>query len=90
MSTRKHTEETKRKISETKRRTSPRGENHKQSVLNEEKVHKIVNLYYALKVPQRQIADMLGVSKGTVTAVVYGWTWSHITGIVGSRNKKVK
>lgn len=85
----KHTEETKRKI--TANRVTARGEKHGQSVLTDTNALMIVYLRENRKLSMLRISEIIGVSEGTVKAVLYGWTWSHVTGIQGKpRKRKVK
>jgi hypothetical protein len=82
----RHTEETKRKI--TANRVTARGEHHGQSVLNNESVLELVDLRNAGGATIGALANMFSVSEGTVKAVLYGWTWSHVTGINGTPRKQ--
>lgn len=66
------------------------GEGHGQSVLTKEKVLEIVDLHKRNLGSHRSLARQFGVSKGTITAILLGWTWSNVTGIVSSREKSSK
>jgi hypothetical protein len=81
----KHSEERLRKITEN--RVTARGETHGQSVLNDAKVLCLVELSKLGFYSHRQLGTMFGVSRETVTAILNGWTWGHITGIIGSRKQ---
>ena len=68
------TEEHKASIGQAIREKGARGERHGMSVLTSEKVLSMVNDYKTGLFSQRQLASLYGVSRGTVTDIIQGWT----------------
>lgn len=60
-------------------RHAPRGNELPQSVLDEELVLRIRELYKPKAFSYRKIARLLNLSESIVQKVVYGHTWTHVT-----------
>lgn len=56
----------------------PRGELNGHSKLTEEQVRLIFNAYHDGAYFQYELAEMFGVNKGTIQAVVSGRSWKHV------------
>lgn len=55
-----------------------RGEANPQSKLTQDQVQKIRKLYASGEYLQREIGEMFGVTKHTVSAIVRGKNWAHV------------
>lgn len=64
------------------------GEGHPLSKLTEKQVLRIVQLYKSGKLTQQQLADKYCVSGGTISAIMRGQIWSHISGITPNKRRK--
>lgn len=64
-----------------------RGINNANSLLNKELVKKIIQLHKSGK-NRHEIAEIIEVNHYTVLNVILGVTWSHITGIKHTPNRK--
>lgn len=58
--------------------STPRGEKTHNSVLTEENVLKIRDIYSRGQATQMQLSDMFGVIQPTISQVVRRITWTHI------------
>jgi hypothetical protein len=81
-----HSTETKARIAKN-RTNKATGENHGNAVLTNAQVLAIVSLYNTGFLSQKAVGLAFGVSKATITSILMGWTWGHITGITGKRKK---
>lgn len=59
---------------------SLKGENHSQALLTEEQALEIYKLSWNGTLSQPEIGRMFGVSRGAVSSIKYGDTWTHVTG----------
>jgi group I intron endonuclease len=66
---------------ECQKNTFQSGENHPGAKLKSEQVLEIVRLYQAKLATQDELAMCFNVSKPCIKRIVYGQTWSHLTGI---------
>lgn len=73
----RHTNESKEKMSMTRRASQYRGERHGNSKLTEDMVRSIVDCFNNGD-SQSEIADKAGVSNSTVSLILRGKSWSHL------------
>ena len=72
-------EETKIKIAN---RPNPAiGERHPKAVLNDQQVREIFDLYSRGEATQMALARRHRVSRSTITKIINGYTWNHVTGL---------
>jgi len=69
------------KLSGTNSGTFTSGSTHKMAKLTEEKVIEIVQLYNTGKYICQELAELFGVSRLAISAIMRGQNWSHITNI---------
>jgi predicted XRE-type DNA-binding protein len=60
-----------------------RGENHGGSKLTEARVVELLRLYERDKMSMKDIAEKFGVSRATVSHIINGRLWTHLTDTVG-------
>lgn len=82
--------EVRKKISLTKRECAIRGEKHLNAILTEKDVKDIVFKRTELLKSEYSIAEEYGVSRSTVSAILRGWTWGHVTGLGDGRIQRRK
>lgn len=66
-----------------------KGEFKTEPKLTPEKVLEIVRLYNTGKYTHKQLADMFNIDKSSVSRILSGESWSHVTGIVKKEKKPV-
>lgn len=76
------------RISKTKKEQAVRGSSHMNSILTEEDVKTIVIMRKEKRLSEESIAHQYGVSRSTISAILRGWTWGHVTGLGDGRNQK--
>jgi hypothetical protein len=59
-----------------------------RSILTEEDVISIVDMYFTQKMARRAIAELTNMHMSSISDIVYGKTWTHITGIKHKSKKK--
>jgi hypothetical protein len=59
-----------------------------RSVLGADVVLEAVELHRE-KIPRREISERLGINVNTLKSIFYGYNWSHLTGIVPKRKRKI-
>lgn len=60
------------------RKVTLRGEKDPKSILTRDEVVKIKRLYKNQNVTQYELADMFGVSRSCIQAIVNGKSWKHV------------
>lgn len=76
---RKHSEESKRKMSETKiKAATHRGEDNQFSKFSEEKVKEVIESFFTSKLTRKGIAEVMGLSHASVIQMVSGKSWKHL------------
>ena len=81
MSGRKHSDETKHKISNSHKEAGNWvGTRHPKSILKEDDVKNIISLYTNTQATMGKLGTKFGVNPSTISDIIQGRTWKHITG----------